>query len=53
MKPIYEKLTGCPDEGFIVKEIHGKACNCGVASVSIVLQMPHSNRNDIAQSFCN
>ncbi len=28
MKPIYEKLTGCPDEGFIVKEIRGKACNC-------------------------
>ena len=28
MKPIYEKLIGCPDEGFIVKEIHGIACNC-------------------------
>lgn len=28
MKPIYAKLTGCPDEGFIVKEIHGDACNC-------------------------
>jgi AraC-like DNA-binding protein len=28
MKPIYEKLIGCPDEGFLVKEIHGDACNC-------------------------
>ncbi len=28
MKPIYEKLIGDPDEGFIVKEIHGEACNC-------------------------
>ena len=28
MKPLYEKLIGCPDEGFIVKEIHGDACNC-------------------------
>ena len=28
MKPIYEKLTGCPDEGFIVKEICGDACSC-------------------------
>jgi AraC-like DNA-binding protein len=28
VKPIYEKLIGCPDEGFIVKEIHGPACNC-------------------------
>jgi AraC-like DNA-binding protein len=28
MKPIYEKLIGYPDEGFIVKEIHGDACNC-------------------------
>ena len=28
MKPIYEKLIGCPDEGFIVKEIQGDACNC-------------------------
>ena len=28
MKPIYERLTGCPDEGFIVKDIHGDACSC-------------------------
>lgn len=28
MKPVYEKLIGCPDEGFIVKEIRGDACNC-------------------------
>lgn len=28
MKPIYQKLIGCPDEGFAVKEIHGDACNC-------------------------
>lgn len=28
MKAIYEKLIGCPDEGFIVKEIHGTACSC-------------------------
>jgi AraC-like DNA-binding protein len=28
MKPIYERLVGCPDEGFIVKEVHGDACNC-------------------------
>jgi AraC-like DNA-binding protein len=28
VKPIYERLIGCPDEGFIVKEIHGDACNC-------------------------
>jgi AraC-like DNA-binding protein len=28
MKPIYEKLIGYPDEGFIVKEIRGDACNC-------------------------
>jgi AraC-like DNA-binding protein len=28
MKPIYEKLIGCPDEGFLVKEIRGDACNC-------------------------
>lgn len=28
MKPIYERLIGCPDEGLIVKDIHGEACNC-------------------------
>ena len=28
MKPIYERLIGSLDEGFLVKEIHGKACNC-------------------------
>jgi len=28
VKPIYEKLIGCPDEGFIVKAIHGDACSC-------------------------
>jgi AraC-like DNA-binding protein len=28
VKPIYEKLIGCPDEGFVVKDIHGDACNC-------------------------
>jgi AraC-like DNA-binding protein len=28
MKPIYQKLIGCPDEGFAVKEIHGDDCNC-------------------------
>jgi AraC-like DNA-binding protein len=28
VKPIYEKLIGRPDEGFIVKEIFGDACNC-------------------------
>ena len=28
MKPVYEKLIGCPDEGFIVKDIRGHACNC-------------------------
>jgi AraC-like DNA-binding protein len=28
VKPLYEKLIGCPDEGFIVKEIRGDACNC-------------------------
>jgi AraC-like DNA-binding protein len=28
VKPIYEKLIGYPEEGFIVKDIHGDACNC-------------------------
>jgi len=28
VKPIYEKLVGCPDDGVVVKEIHGEACNC-------------------------
>ena len=28
MKPVYQKLIGCPDEGLVVKEIHGDACNC-------------------------
>ena len=28
MKPIYAKLIGYPDDGFIVKELHGDACNC-------------------------
>lgn len=28
MKAIYQKLIGCPDEGFAVKEIQGDACNC-------------------------
>jgi len=28
MKPIYEKLTHSPDEGFSLKEIHGPACDC-------------------------
>ena len=28
VKPIYERLIGCPDEGFIVKEIRGEACTC-------------------------
>lgn len=28
MKPIYERLIGCPEEGFNLKEIHGDACNC-------------------------
>ncbi len=40
MKPIYEKLIGCPDEGFIVKQIQGEACNCSWhchAEVELVL----------------
>ncbi len=40
MKPIYEKLIGCPDEGFIVKQIEGEACNCSWqchAEVELVL----------------
>jgi AraC-like DNA-binding protein len=28
VKPIYQKLMGCPDEGLVVKEILGDACNC-------------------------
>lgn len=28
MKPIYEKLISCPDEGLLVKELHGEECNC-------------------------
>lgn len=28
MKPIFERLVNCPDEGFMLKEIHGEACNC-------------------------
>ncbi len=28
MKPLYQKLIGCPDEGVVVKEIRGTACNC-------------------------
>jgi AraC-like DNA-binding protein len=28
VKAIYQKLIGCPDEGFAVKEIHGDDCNC-------------------------
>lgn len=28
MKPLYQKLIGCPEEGFAVKEIRGDACNC-------------------------
>lgn len=28
MKPIYEKLVSCPDEGFLVKELRGEECNC-------------------------
>ncbi len=67
MKPIYEKLIGCPDEGFlfqsctlgknkrfIVKEIRGKACHPRkVVSASIVLQIAYTNRNAVAQSLRN
>jgi len=28
MKPIFEKLTRSPDEGFALKEIWGEECNC-------------------------
>jgi AraC-like DNA-binding protein len=28
MKPVYQKLIGSLDEGFVVKEIHGEVCNC-------------------------
>lgn len=28
MKPIFERLVSCPDEGFMLKEIRGEACNC-------------------------
>jgi AraC-like DNA-binding protein len=54
VKPIYERLIGCPDEGFIVKEIHGDACNCSWhchAEVELVLVLQSQGYRIVGDSI--